>query len=76
MEIRGSQDESLRVYWTERLGTSAGILVARLPNMFIVCGPHMAAGNQPIMLEIALNWIDKTIHYLEKTTLPRSTLKL
>ncbi|KAL8780321.1 MAG: hypothetical protein Q9213_006519 [Squamulea squamosa] len=65
IEVRGSQDKSLKEYWTERLGTFAGILVAGFPNMFIVCGPHMPAGNQPTMLEIAVDWIGKTIRHME-----------
>ncbi|KAL8720656.1 MAG: hypothetical protein Q9225_002526 [Loekoesia sp. 1 TL-2023] len=71
MEIRGSQGRSLREYWTERLGTFAGVLVSGFPNMFIVCGPHMIAGTQPVMLEIAVNWIGKTIRHMEKNNLAK-----
>lgn len=66
IEIRGSQDKSLKECWTEKLGTFAGILVSGFPNMFIVCGPHMPAGNQPTMLEVAVNWIGKTIRHMER----------
>jgi cation diffusion facilitator CzcD-associated flavoprotein CzcO/SAM-dependent methyltransferase len=69
MDIRGSQDKSLREYWTERLGTFAGILVPTFPNMFIVMGPHMPAGNMPIPLEIAVDWIGKTIRHMEENHL-------
>ncbi|KAL8999555.1 MAG: hypothetical protein Q9169_001644 [Polycauliona sp. 2 TL-2023] len=65
IDIRGSHDISLKEHWAERLGTFAGILVSRFPNMFIVCGPHMPAGNQPTMLEIAVDWIGKTISHME-----------
>ncbi|KAI4102977.1 MAG: hypothetical protein L6R37_004059 [Teloschistes peruensis] len=65
IEIRGSQDRSLKECWTEKLWTFAGILVSGFPNMFIVCGPHMPAGNQPNMLEVAVNWIGKMIRHLE-----------
>ncbi|THC87734.1 hypothetical protein EYZ11_012818 [Aspergillus tanneri] len=71
MEITGSHDKSLKEYWTERLGTFAGVLVSGFPNMFIVCGPHMPAGNQPVMLEIAANWIGKTIGHMEKNNLAK-----
>lgn len=50
IDIRGSQDKSLKEYWTKRLGTFAGIPVSGLPNMFIVCGPHLPAGKQPTMI--------------------------
>ncbi|KAL8888332.1 MAG: hypothetical protein Q9192_006193, partial [Flavoplaca navasiana] len=69
IDIRGSQDKSLREHWMESLGTFAGILVSGFPNMFIVCGPHMPAGNQPTMLEIAVNWIGKTIRHMENNRL-------
>ena len=71
MDVRGSQDRSLRAYWTEKLRTFAGILVSGFPNMFIVCGPHMPVGNQPVILEIAANWIGQTIHHMEKNSLAR-----
>ncbi|KND88228.1 Phenylacetone monooxygenase [Tolypocladium ophioglossoides CBS 100239] len=71
MEIRGSRDKLLREYWTERLGTFAGVLVSGFPNMFIVCGPHMPAGNMPIPLEISVNWIGKTIRHMEKNKLTK-----
>ncbi|KAI4230028.1 MAG: hypothetical protein L6R36_000407 [Xanthoria steineri] len=69
IDVRGSQDKSLTECWTERLGTFAGILVSGFPNMFIVCGPHMPAGNQPTMLEVAVDWIGKTIRHMEKNKL-------
>ena len=71
MEVRGSQDRSLRAYWTERLRTFAGILVSGFPNMFMVCGPHMPVGNQPVILEVAANWIGQTIRHMEKNSLTR-----
>lgn len=71
IEIQGSQDKTLRERWAEKLKTFAGVLVPGFPNMFIVCGPHLPAGNQPIMLEIAVNWIGKTIRHMEKNTLAK-----
>ncbi|KAE8149048.1 steroid monooxygenase [Aspergillus avenaceus] len=69
MEITGSHGESLKQHWSDRLGTFAGVLVNGFPNMFIVCGPHMPAGNQPVMLEIAMDWIGKTIGHMEENKL-------
>lgn len=71
MEITGSCGISLKQHWSDRLGTFAGVLVSGFPNMFIVCGPHMPAGNQPVMLELAMNWIGKTIGHMEKNQLAK-----
>lgn len=69
MKITGSHGKSLKKHWSDRLSTFAGVLVDGFPNMFIVCGPHMPAGNQPVMLDIAMNWIGKTIDHMEKSQL-------
>ncbi|GIJ91110.1 hypothetical protein Asppvi_010075 [Aspergillus pseudoviridinutans] len=66
IDIRGSQNKSLRESWTQRLETFAGVLVHGYPNMFIVCGPHLPAGNQPVSLEAFASWIGKTIEHMEK----------
>ncbi|KAF7166605.1 hypothetical protein CNMCM5623_000200 [Aspergillus felis] len=66
IDIRGSQNKSLRESWTQRLETFAGVLVHGYPNMFVVCGPHLPAGNQPVSLEAFASWIGKTIEHMEK----------
>ncbi|KAH2160557.1 hypothetical protein KXW33_004588 [Aspergillus fumigatus] len=65
IDIRGSQNRSLRESWTRRLETFAGVLVHGYPNMFVVCGPHLPAGNQPVSLEAFASWIGKTIEHME-----------
>jgi len=52
--------------WAERLETFAGALVPAFPNMFMVCGPHVPFGNMPVVQEIEVSWIGKTIRYMEK----------
>ncbi|RDL31039.1 Uncharacterized protein BP5553_09828 [Venustampulla echinocandica] len=71
IDIRGSQNKSLRDTWTQRLGTFAGVLVHDFPNMFIVCGPHLPAGNMPVSLEVSANWIGKTIEHMEENKLAK-----
>ncbi|KAF7175171.1 hypothetical protein CNMCM7691_006575 [Aspergillus felis] len=66
IDIRGSQNKSLRESWTRRLETFAGVLVHGYPNMFVVCGPHLPAGNQPVSLEAFASWIGKIIEHMEK----------
>ena len=65
IDITGIEGKSLKQSWDEKLETFAGVLVHDFPNMFIVCGPHMPAGNQPTFLEPALQWIGKTISHME-----------
>ncbi|KAF4219378.1 hypothetical protein CNMCM5878_003297 [Aspergillus fumigatiaffinis] len=69
IDIRGSQNKSLRESWTQRLETFAGVLVHGYPNMFVVCGPHLPAGNQPVSLEAFASWIGKTIEHMESNGL-------
>ncbi|KAB8071242.1 hypothetical protein BDV29DRAFT_197554 [Aspergillus leporis] len=71
IDIRGSRNKSLRETWTQRLETFAGVLVHGYPNMFIVCGPHLPAGNQPVSLEAFASWIGKTIEHMENNGLAR-----
>jgi cation diffusion facilitator CzcD-associated flavoprotein CzcO/SAM-dependent methyltransferase len=71
IDIRGSQNKSLRESWEQRLETFAGVLVHGYPNMFIVCGPHLPAGNQPVSLEAFASWIGKTIEHMENNGLAK-----
>jgi cation diffusion facilitator CzcD-associated flavoprotein CzcO len=65
IDARGSGHRSLRESWTQRLETLAGALVHGYPNMFIVCGPHLPAGNQPVSLEAFASWIGKTMEHMK-----------
>jgi cyclohexanone monooxygenase len=65
IDVKGSQDKSLKDCWGKKLETFAGVLVPGFPNMFLVCGPHCPFGNMPVVLEIAVDWIGKTIRYME-----------
>ncbi|OGE56167.1 hypothetical protein PENARI_c003G08453 [Penicillium arizonense] len=71
IDIRGSKNQSLRESWMQRLETFAGVLVHGYPNMFIVCGPHLPAGNQPVSLEAFASWIGKTIEHMESNGLAK-----
>ncbi|KAK9777140.1 putative Cyclohexanone monooxygenase [Seiridium cardinale] len=66
MDVRGSQDKSLRETWEKKLETFAGILVPGFPNMFMVCGPHVPFGNMPVVMDIEVGWIGKTIRHMEE----------
>lgn len=66
MDVTGRQGLSLRDHWAEKLDTFAGILVPNFPNMFMVCGPHAPFGNMPVVEEVEVNWIGRTIEHMER----------
>ncbi|KAK9422975.1 putative Cyclohexanone monooxygenase [Seiridium unicorne] len=66
MDVRGSQNKSLRETWKKKLETFAGILVPGFPNMFMICGPHVPFGNMPVVVDIEVGWIGKTICHMEE----------
>ncbi|KAH8703853.1 cyclohexanone monooxygenase [Talaromyces proteolyticus] len=69
IDVRGSQGRSLGENWAKRIDTFAGVLVPGFPNLFLICGPHIPFGNMPVVVEIQVNWIGKTINYMEKNKL-------
>lgn len=71
MDVRGNQNQSLKDVWADRLETYAGVLVPNFPNMFLICGPHVPFGNMPVVVDIGLNWIGKTIRYMEENKLTK-----
>ncbi|KAJ4142136.1 hypothetical protein NW754_014927 [Fusarium falciforme] len=71
MDVKGSQGKSLKDFWATDLETYAGILVPGFPNMFSVCGPHVPFGNMPVVLDIGVSWIGKTLRYMEENHLTK-----
>ncbi|KAH6871226.1 cyclohexanone monooxygenase [Thelonectria olida] len=69
MNVKGSQGKSLRDCWAKRVETFAGVLVPGFPNMFSVCGPHVPFGNMPVVLDIEVSWIGRTLRYMEENKL-------
>ncbi|GAB7352385.1 hypothetical protein MBLNU459_g2819t1 [Dothideomycetes sp. NU459] len=67
MDVTGSQGKLLRNSWAKNVETFAGVLVPDFPNMFVVCGPHVPFGNMPVVLDIEVSWIGRTIQYMEKS---------
>lgn len=78
MNIRGKGGVSIGEAWKQGVRTFAGVLVPNFPNMFTVCGPHIPFGNMPVVLNHEVDWIGKTIQYMEKNKLdeidPKQTL--
>ncbi|KAK1966756.1 steroid monooxygenase [Colletotrichum sublineola] len=66
IDIKGSKSKSLKEYWAQDVTTFGGALVPGFPNMFMVCGPQTPIGNMPVMIEMAVTWIGKTLRYMEE----------
>ncbi|KAL2674287.1 hypothetical protein Neosp_012738 [[Neocosmospora] mangrovei] len=71
MDVRGRQAKSLKDLWDKRLETYAGVLISGFPNMFSVCGPHIPFGNMPVVLDIEVKWIGKTLRFMEESRLAK-----
>lgn len=64
MEVEGSHGKSLRDLWGKKVDTFAGVLVPGFPNMFSICGPHVPFGNMPVVLDIEIKWVGKTLRHM------------
>lgn len=71
IDVKGSNGRSLRNLWAKRPRTFAGVLVPKFPNMFVVAGPHVPFGNMPVVLNIEVGWIGKTLRHMEEKKFSR-----
>ncbi|KAJ0419719.1 hypothetical protein BJY00DRAFT_324246 [Aspergillus carlsbadensis] len=69
IDVRGTDHKSLGASWATKLETFAGVAVPGFPNMFPVCGPHVPFGNMPVVLDIQVDWIGRTIRHMEESGL-------
>lgn len=69
MDVQGAQGKLLRDSWAKSLETFAGVMAPGFPNMFVVCGPHVPFGNMPVVVDLEVNWIGRTIRYMEANKL-------
>jgi cation diffusion facilitator CzcD-associated flavoprotein CzcO len=71
MDVKGNQGKLLGDVWAKHLETFAGVLVPGFPNMFVVCGPHVPFGNMPVVSDIEVSWVGKTIRHMEENKLAK-----
>lgn len=69
IDVRGKEGQSLGDLWARDVRTFAGVLVPGFPNMFTVCGPHIPFGNMPVILDLQMRWIGKTIGHMNDNRL-------
>lgn len=74
IDIRGSQNESLRDKWEAGPRTYLGLSTAGFPNLFTVTGPGSPSvlSNMITSIEQHVDWITEHIEYLEQRGLSRS----
>lgn len=68
MDIRGSNDLSLKEKWSEGPKTYLGLQVAGFPNMFMITGPGSPSvlSNMPVSIEQHIEWISEFLDYLRE----------
>tara|TARA_B100000678_G_scaffold140223_1_gene116995 strand:+ start:4343 stop:6022 length:1680 start_codon:yes stop_codon:yes gene_type:complete len=68
IDIRGRDDVRLKDLWQDGPETMLGLMVAGLPNMFIVTGPGSPSvlSNVVVSIEQHIDWIADCIEHLER----------
>ena len=64
IDIRGAGGKKLKDKWNGGPKTFVGVMVEGFPNMFMLCGPHVALGNIPRSIEYNVEWVDDLVGYL------------
>jgi len=64
IDIRGRNGVAIRDHWADGPRSALGMQTSGFPNMFIVGGPHGAAGNNPRSAEHQVGWVTDCIRYL------------
>lgn len=73
IDIRGRGGLELSEHWSKAPRGYLGVTVAGFPNLFTVFGPNSSFCNNPPMISSQVEWIGRTIDYLEKS--PHSLLE-
>ena len=63
IDIRGTEQRSLRDRWAGGPETFLGVLVDAFPNLLMLIGPHMALGNIPRSIEYNVEWVSDLLGY-------------
>lgn len=73
IDIRGRGDVTLADHWAEAPRGYLGLTVAGFPNMFTIFGPNSSFCNNPPMISSQVEWIARTLAFLEES--PHSLLE-
>jgi cyclohexanone monooxygenase len=66
MDLRGRDGVTIQDHWKDGPSGYLSVLTAQFPNMFMVLGPNGPFTNLPPTIETEVEWISKTIDYMEK----------
>ena len=72
IDIRGTDNKTLRARWAAGPETFLGVMVDGFPNMFMVMGPHTALGNIPRSIEYNVEWVSDLIGYMTENGIARA----
>lgn len=65
VDIRGVSGRALRDHWADGPRDYLGFMCAGFPNLFMINGPHGAAGNFVMISEHAVNWVLDLIEHAD-----------
>jgi cation diffusion facilitator CzcD-associated flavoprotein CzcO len=73
IDIRGTQDETLKEKWAKGVRAQLGMAVAGFPNLLFVYGPQSpnAFCNGPTCAEVQGDWIARLLNYLRQRNFTR-----
>lgn len=69
--IHGSDDQSLGDVFKKELATQYGVMQPGFPNMFMIFGPQSPFANGPMVIDTTVDYVGRTISYLEKHQVER-----
>lgn len=63
LDIRGTDDRTIKEHWKEGLRTSIGVAMNKFPNMFFLYGPQAptAFSNGPSCVQFQAEWLSRTL---------------
>jgi hypothetical protein len=63
MNIVGIGGQSIREAWVDGARTYLGVQIPGFPNLFVVGGPHLSAGNFPRATEMQVDFVTGLLEY-------------
>lgn len=66
IDIKGRGGVDLADHWADAPRGYLGVTIAGFPNLFTIFGPNSSFCNNPPMISSQVEWVGKTIEYLEE----------
>ena len=65
IDIRNAEDQNLSDVLKKKLSTAYGLTVPKFPNFFLIFGPQAPFANGPLIIDLCVDWIGKTIAHMK-----------